>query len=129
VNEAGLPSAARGVLPPAAPVKIGAGYSFKNSRKYKLTSGKSNDTDSWTINLEVGVENDLFVIAIEGYSVLVEQELSRPKSPERLLDWFGPPQKIIRHTAGTFYIYEDRGFSLKEVDGYICSYIWFKKGS
>lgn len=129
VNEAGLPSAARGALPPAAPVKIGADYSFKNSRKYKLTSEKSNDTDSWTINLEVGVENDLFVIAIEGYSVLVEQELNRPKSPERLLDRFGPPQKIIRHTAGTFYIYEDRGFSLKEVDGEICSHIWFKKDS
>jgi hypothetical protein len=39
---------------------------------------------------------------------------------------FGPPRKIIHHTAGTFHIYEEKGFSLKEVDGEVCSYIWFK---
>lgn len=119
------PLASMKALPPVAPLKIGSGYSIKNSRKYKLTSKKSDDKDSWTINLEVGVKDNLFVLAIEGYNILVEQELMRPKEPLKLLEQFGPPRKIVHHTRGIFYIYEKKGFSLKEVDGMICSYTWF----
>jgi tetratricopeptide (TPR) repeat protein len=96
--------------------------------EYKLTS-EEEGPDSWSVTLQVIVKQNLRVLAWEGFIVLVEQELIRPKDPVKLLERFGPPRKIIHHTAGTFYIYEEEGFSLKEVDGKVCSYIWFKKGS
>jgi tetratricopeptide (TPR) repeat protein len=119
-----LPEQGGGMFP-AAPIKIGAKYSFKNFKEYQITSEKSNETDGWIVSLKIGVENKLFVLSIDGYNVIVEQELIRSKETKKLLEQFGPPQKIVHHTQGTFYIYEEKGFSLKEVDGMICSYIWF----
>lgn len=95
-------------------------------REYKLTS-EEEGPESWSAALQVIKKQNLRVLAWEGFIVLVEQELIHPKKPAELLKRFGPPQKVIHHTGGTFYIYEEKGFSLKEVDGMICSYIWFKK--
>jgi hypothetical protein len=94
--------------------------------EYKLTS-EEEGPDSWSVTLQVITKQNLRILSWEGFVVLVEQELNRPGDPVKLLKRFGPPQKMIRHTAGTFYIYEEKGFSFKEVDGMVCSYIWFKK--
>lgn len=95
--------------------------------EYKLT-GEAEGPDSWSVTLQVITNQNLRILAWEGFIVLVEKELIRPKVPVKLLEQFGPPQRIIHHTTGNFYIYDKKGFSLKEVDGMICSYIWFKKG-
>lgn len=95
-------------------------------REYKLTSEEKGEK-SWSAALQVIIKQNLRVLAWEGFIVLVEQEFICPKKPAELLKRFGPPQKVIHHTAGIFHVYEENGFSLKEVDGMICSYIWFKK--
>jgi tetratricopeptide (TPR) repeat protein len=95
-------------------------------RKYKVGSDESS-TGSWIANLQVITKQNLRILSWDGFIVLVEQELIRPGDPVKQLERFGPPRKVIRHTAGTFYIYEEKGFSLKEVDGMVCSYIWFNK--
>lgn len=100
----------------------------ENVRDYKLT-GEEKGPDGWSVTFQVITKQNLRILAWEGFIVLVEQELIRPGDPIKLLKRFGLPQKMIHHTAGTFYIYEERGFSLKEINGMICSYIWFKKGS
>jgi tetratricopeptide (TPR) repeat protein len=98
----------------------------ENFREYKLT-GEEKGPDGWSVTLQVITKQNLWILAWEGYIVLVEQELIRPGDPIKLLERCGPPRKMIRHTSGTFYIYEEKGFSLKEVEGMICSYIWFRQ--
>ncbi|NIM15805.1 MAG: hypothetical protein GTO45_27760 [Candidatus Aminicenantes bacterium] len=95
-------------------------------REYKLGSEEPR-TDIWSVTLQVITKQNLRILVYDGIIELVEQELIHPKKSVQLLEQFGPPQRIIHHTAGNFYIYEEKGFSLKEVDGMICSYIWFKK--
>jgi tetratricopeptide (TPR) repeat protein len=130
-----LPPPTQPVRLPVVPKEIKLGeesalllekWDGENVSKYKLT-GEEEGQDSWWVTLQVIVKQNLRVLAWEGFIVLVEQELIRPKDPVKQLKRFGPPQKIIHHTAGTFYIYEKKGFSLKEIDGMICSYIWFKQ--
>ena len=93
--------------------------------KYNLTS-EEDEPDKWSVSLRVIVKQDLRVLVWEGFIVLVEKTLARAKSASQQLKRFGPPQKITRHTGGAFYVYEDRGFSFKEIDGKIRSYTWFK---
>ncbi|NIM15809.1 MAG: hypothetical protein GTO45_27780 [Candidatus Aminicenantes bacterium] len=130
-----LPPPTRGVGLPGTPEEIKLGeesapllekWKGENVREYKLTS-EEEGPDSWSATLQVIIKQNVRVLAWEGFIVLVEQELIRPKKPAELLKQFGPPQKVIHHTAGTFHIYEENGFSLKEINGEICSYIWFKK--
>jgi len=47
---------------------------------------------------------------------------------KEVLERFGTPQRIVRHTGGNFYVYKNRGFSVKEISGKAYSYIWFEKG-
>jgi len=103
-------------------------WTGENVGEYKLT-GEKKGPEGWSVILQVITKQNLRILSWEGFIDLVEQELIRPGDPVKLLKQFGPPQKMIHHTAGTFYIYEEKGFSLKEIDGMICSYIWFKKGS
>jgi tetratricopeptide (TPR) repeat protein len=97
----------------------------ENVRDYKLT-GEEKGPDGWSVTLQVITKQNLRILALDGVIELVEQELIRHGDPVKLFEQFGPPQKMIRHTAGTFYIYEEKRFSLKEVEGEVCSYIWFK---
>jgi tetratricopeptide (TPR) repeat protein len=94
--------------------------------EYKFGSDESRN-DSWSVTLQVITQKNLRILILDGLIELVEQELIHPKKSVQLLEKFGPPQKIIHHTTGNFYIYDKKGFSLKEVDGMICSYIWFEK--
>jgi hypothetical protein len=51
-----------------------------------------------------------------------------PRECQEILKTFDPPQQVVRHTGGSFYVYKDKGFSFKEIDGKIRSCIWFEKG-
>jgi hypothetical protein len=114
-------------LPPCPlPEKLPEKWTGENVSEYKLT-GEEKGPAGWSVTMQVITKKNLRILVWEGFVVLVEQELNRPGDPIKLLKQFGLPQKIIHHTAGTFYIYEKKGFSLKEVDGMVCSYIWYKK--
>lgn len=79
------------------------------------------------IDLRVMVTDNLRVLAIDGTIEMVEKEIPPTQDIGKLLERFGPPGKRLFHSGGTFYVYEDRGFSIKEIDGKVCSYIWFER--
>lgn len=91
--------------------------------------GKENikefDLDDFLIS--VLVKDDIRVVALEGEVVIVEKELSTAEKIEKCLEEFGLPQRVVRHSSGNFYIYEDMGFSIKEVNVRTRSYIWFEE--
>lgn len=98
-----------------------------NARSYKLGNENAGDSDSWYLNLQVMVKNNVRVVALDGTVEIVEWELSPGEPMARVLRRFGSPQKVIRHSSGYFYIYEDNGFSIKEVNGTAHTYIRFQK--
>jgi len=110
---------------PIAPIREKWGK--RNSRSYKLGNEESGDSESWYLDLQVIVKKDVRVVALDGTVEIVEFELSPVEGIPGVLKRFGPPQKVVRHSAGSFYIYEDRGFSIKEVNGKAHSYIRFQK--
>jgi hypothetical protein len=130
VQSSPLPAAPKGIKIGKDAAPLLEKWNGETVSTYDLTS-KEKGPEGWSIKLRVAIQKDQGrKVLIKGdFIVLVEQPLATAKNTTRLLERFGPPQKIIHHTAGNFYIYEDKGFSLKEVNGEICSYIWFKKGS
>ena len=74
------------------------------------------------------VKDNMRLVVLDGIIELIEKELPGDKSVKEMLKEFGPPQKIVKHTGGNFYVYKDKGFSVKEIKNKICSYIWFEKG-
>jgi hypothetical protein len=99
----------------------------KQTREYKLGS-EENNNENWSINLQVIVKDNIRVIGLDGMVELVEKECKAPEKLTEILKKFGSPQKIIHHTGGNFFVYKDKGFSVKEINDKICSYIWFEKG-
>lgn len=95
-----------------------------NHDNYVKTGGKNDPRVKWAFEVFKRVR----VVAIGGTIEIVEQELSPVDSISRIIKKFGMPQKVVRHTGGNFYVYKDRSFSVKEVSGRVCSYIWFEKG-
>lgn len=122
--------------PPPIPAGINLGDSFApirekwgkgNVRSYKFGNEAAGDSESWDLNLQMMIKDNIRVTALDGTVEIVEWELSTGKPMPGVLRAFGPPQKVIRHSAGNFYIYEGMGFSIKEVNGKAHSYIRFQK--
>ncbi len=122
--------------PPKMPAGIRLGEDFtriekkwgkEHTREFKLGIEEDVDNESWFIGLQVIVKENLRVLALDGTIELVEKQCKPFERKEEILKKFGPPQKIVRHTGGNFYVYKDKGFSFKEINGKIRSYIWFEK--
>jgi tetratricopeptide (TPR) repeat protein len=120
---------------PLMPDGIGLGKEFSRikrkwgndyAREFKLGIEEENNNENWYIGLQVIVKDKVRVLALDGTIELVEQECNSFKRKEEILATYGPPRKIVHHTAGNFYIYN--GFSIKEINGTIHSYTWFEKG-
>lgn len=130
------PGRKKPIEPPNIPEEIGLGDDFPliekkwgraYTREYKLGSGIRDVKDDWSIPLQVLVKDRLRVLALDGLIEVVEQELEPAEDIKRILDTFGKPTKIVHHAFGDFYVYEENGFSIKEVDGKAYSYIWYEK--
>lgn len=107
--------------------RIQGKWGKEHIKKYKLGSEENENNENWSIDLQVIVKDHVRVIALDGTVEIVERELSPGEAISGVLKRFGPAQKIVRHSGGNFYVYEDSGFSIKEVAGNVCSYIWFEK--
>ncbi|MCP5045969.1 MAG: M48 family metalloprotease [bacterium] len=104
-------------------------FGGKKIQAFPLGSEASQTHDDSSINLQVIVIDNIRVLALDGTVEMVEREIvSSAGGKEEMLRRYGAPQRIVRHRNGYFYVYQDRGFSVKEVDGKISSYIWFEKG-
>ncbi|UCH96055.1 MAG: hypothetical protein JSV88_04175 [Candidatus Aminicenantes bacterium] len=100
----------------------------KNTRKYKLGMEENSDSKNWYLDLQVLFKDNVRLIIQDGMIELVEKEFPGNEGIKEMLQEFGPPQKIVNHTSGSFYVYKDQGFSVKEIKGKVCSHIWFEKG-
>jgi len=80
-----------------------------------------------TVHLQVLMVDNLRLIVLDDRVAIIEQELGQPPEIGALLEKFGPPQHIIHHTQGNFYIYahESGGFSMKEIAGRAHALTWF----
>lgn len=80
-----------------------------------------------TVHLQVLMADNLRLIVLDDRVAIIEQEINQPPAIGTLLDKLGPPQHIIHHTHGHFYVYthESGGFSIKEIDGQARSLTWF----
>jgi Flp pilus assembly protein TadD len=124
--------------PPQMPAGIRLGEDFsrivkkwgkEHTGEFKLgiEEDVDNNNESWFIRLQMIVKENVRVLALDGTVELIEQECKPFERKEEILKKFGSPQKIVRHTSGNFYVYKDNGFSFKEINGKIHSYIWFEK--
>lgn len=94
---------------------------------YKLAIEENTDPGSVFVSMEVLVKGNVRILALEGTVEIVERE-ARARGPiDKILKRYGPPRRVARHTGGNFYVYTDRGFSIKEVGGFVYSYTWFEK--
>ncbi|MGD2086900.1 MAG: tetratricopeptide repeat protein [Candidatus Aminicenantes bacterium] len=111
---------------PKLPVGINIGMDFASiEEKLGKENTKGFDLDDFSIS--VLVKDDIRVVTLEGEVVILEKQLSKAEKMEKLLERFGPPQRVVRHSSGNFYVYENMGFSIKEVNGKARSYIWFEE--
>lgn len=123
-----LPEPMNGIKPGAQFTDISDKWRKQDVREFKLGVGESDNRESWVLILKVVVENRIRVIALDNTVEIVEKELVEPEPLSKFLKNHGPPQRVVKHTGGNFYVYLDRGFSTKEIKGKVCSYIWFEKG-
>ncbi|MCX6580177.1 MAG: hypothetical protein NT166_08335 [Candidatus Aminicenantes bacterium] len=95
---------------------------------YKIGSQDKDNNDNWSINLQVMVKDGIRLLALDNTVELVEKESGPDEMEEidKVLERFGPPSKIVRHTGGNFYVYKERGFSIKEIEGKASSTIFFE---
>jgi len=99
-------------------------------RRYRFGSagGKSpQDNSGWALDMEVIVKDNLRAVSLDGTVEVVEQKTNPGKDLKRLIHRLGEPWTIVRHTSGNFYVYKNKGFSFKAVNGKVQAYIWFEK--
>lgn len=96
----------------------------ENLIKFKIGS---EDKGSVLIEMAVLVKNNLRVLALDELIEMMEWRITPGKSVQEMLDRLGEPGQILRHTNGNFYVYKNKGFSFKEINGKVRSYIWFEK--
>jgi tetratricopeptide (TPR) repeat protein len=120
---------------PKPPNDIEIGMAFE---KVEEKWGKAN-TNSFELSeglpktsIHVLVKDNIRVVALEtglnfkeNKVVIIEKELPVEKKTETLVAILGPPQLIVRHGSGNFYVYEEQNFSVKEINGKVHSLIWF----
>ena len=92
-----------------------------------IYEAKIGSDQALTAHLQVLMVDSLRLIVLDDRVAIIEQELGQPPEIGALLEKFGPPQHIIHHTHGHFYVYthESGGFSIKEIDGQARSLTWF----
>ena len=133
----GTPPAKPGTTPapPPMPAGVRLGEDFahlakkwgkNHTQEYKVGSEENQNNESWSISLQVLVKDHIRVLALDGVVEIIEREFSPAESISRVLKRYGPPCRIVRHSGGNFYVYESRGFSIKEVAGKACSYTWYE---
>jgi hypothetical protein len=98
------------------------------TRGFRIGVEEEAVRDGWAIDLKVIVKEGVRVVAIEKIIEIVEQEFTPGESILTIISRYGMPQKKVHHTGGHFYVYQDRGVSVKEIGGQVCSYIWYEKG-
>jgi len=96
---------------------------------YKLGNMESNTGNSWAIDLQVLVKDHIRVIALDGFVEIVEKESVSPGDVKSITSKLGPPTKMVRHGMGSFWVYKEKGFSIKVVNGKAVSYTWFAGNS
>jgi tetratricopeptide (TPR) repeat protein len=127
-KEAHLPAIPAGVRLGDDSSRIEKKWGKKSICSYTLGNEENSDSENWFLDLQVLVKNNMRLIVLDGMIELVEQEFPGNRSVKEILKEFGPPQKIVKHTSGNFYVYKNKGFSVKEIKNKVCSYIWFEKG-
>jgi tetratricopeptide (TPR) repeat protein len=136
LNGTAPPGRKKRVEPPAMPGGIGLGDDFSRIKKewgqeytraFKLGSTGRDVKEEWSIPLQVMVKDHIRVVALDNTVEIVERELTPVQNIDTTLKRFGPPQKIVHHTGGNFYIYKGSGFSIKEIHGKAHSHIWYEK--
>lgn len=127
-NNTPLPPIPHNIRPGSSLTAIQKKLNPKNTLTYKLGSLQNQNTEEWYLNLKVIKEKNLRIVIIDDMPELIEWETNKELTKETALTQYGPPQKTIRHNSGHFYIYHTRGFSLKEIDGKIRSYIRYRHG-
>jgi len=125
------------VLFPQIPsgVKLGEDFTFiekkfgkKSIDSYKIGKQDKNSNSSWAIDLQVIVKEGIRVVALDNTVEIIEKEFSNGEEITKIFEKYGAPVKVVPHTRGNFYIYKSKGFSVKEKDRKVVSYIWFSKG-
>ncbi len=127
VKEVQLPSIPAGLRLGEDFSRIEKKWGKESLQAYKLGNEENKESENWYLDLQVLVKDKIRLIVLDGMIELVEQEFPGDKSVKEILPGFGPPQKIVNHTAGNFYVYKDKGFSVKEIKNKVCSYTWFEK--
>jgi tetratricopeptide (TPR) repeat protein len=119
-------------------IKLGSNFSKvekrfgkENTIFYKTGSQRKNKTagkeDSFSlIDIQVGVKGNLRVLAQNGIVEIIELMHDTGKDANEMATHLGAPDHIVRHTTGNFYVYRNPGFSFKEINGKVHSFIWFE---
>lgn len=77
------------------------------------------------VDVEVLVKDNIRVLLLDENVEIIELSLTKGRNIGEELKKYGFPRKIVRHAAGNFYVYEDQGFSFREVNGKVQAYTWF----
>ncbi|MCP5102877.1 MAG: hypothetical protein GY950_05850, partial [bacterium] len=99
-------------------------------RRYRLGSENDDgqkDNDGLPLDIRVIVKENVWVLGLDGTVEVVACKIKTGKDVRKLIARLGEPGMIVPHTCGNFYVYKDRGFSFKEVNGNVQAYIWFGK--
>lgn len=99
-------------------------------RRYQLGIVGNEDreeNEGWALDMQVIIKDNLRVVGLDETVEMVEYKIKPGVDIRTLIRRLGEPEKIVPHTCGNFYIYTDKGFSFKEVNGKIQGYIWFGK--
>jgi tetratricopeptide (TPR) repeat protein len=86
---------------------------------------KGIEEDYWLLDVKVVSKGNLRILVVDGVVEMIEMAFEPGKNVRDMLKKYGPPGNIVNHTAGNFYVYRHRGFSFKEINGRVQSYIWF----
>jgi tetratricopeptide (TPR) repeat protein len=98
-----------------------------HTRTFRMSSEEGENEGSFLIDLQVISKDNTRVLAIDDTVEIIEQEFKTGQEMGRLLRRYGAPQRVIHHNIGNFYVYEKRGFSIKEIKGKARAFIWFDK--
>jgi tetratricopeptide (TPR) repeat protein len=128
------PQLGREVKPPSIPAGLVLGqeihdiekrYGKEHTRTFKIASDNIEDNPALLVELKVILINNIRVLAMDGTIEIVEQEFEPVENIEPILEKYGPPQKIVRFNIGSYYVYENSGFSIKEINNKVCAFAWF----
>jgi tetratricopeptide (TPR) repeat protein len=121
-----VPAVPRGIRLGRAISSLERQWGKTGIKSFTLGGEDDSGQESLLLDLRVMVKGDVRVLALDGSIEVVELEFRRPKNTAESIKILGPPLRVVRHTAGHFYVY--KGFSFKEINGKVVSYTWFSPG-